>query len=87
MQIDRLNENVERLNQLNGDLEHNIKVLNQEKANLQKRLDDLNFENNSNISKLKAKEDALIYTKEQLDETSKNLNKQQVFLLIIILAQ
>jgi len=87
MQIDRLNENVERLNQLNGDLEHNIKVLNQEKANLQKRLDDLNFENNSNISKLKAKEDALIYTKEQLDETSKNLNKQQVFILIIILAQ
>lgn len=78
VQIDKLNENVDRLNQINHDHEHNNKILNQEKNSLQKRLDDLNFENNSNISKLKAKEDALTYTKVQLEETSKNLNKQQV---------
>jgi len=78
VQIDKLNENVDRLNQINHDHEHNNKILNQENNSLQKRLDDLNFENNSNISKLKAKEDALTYTKVQLEETSKNLNKQQV---------
>lgn len=78
IQIDRLNETVDRNNQVINDQELNIKSLHHEKNSLQKRYDDLAFENNSNISKLRAKEDALLHTKNQLEETSKNLNKQNV---------
>lgn len=84
IQIDRLNENVEKLTQINTEHEITIKNINHDKNNLQKRLDDVIFENSSNISKLKAKEDALNYTKNQLDETTKNLNKQQVKFILKI---
>jgi len=77
-QIEKLNENIDRLNQILSDQDVALKNIEFDKNKLQKRYDDLSFENSSNISKLKAKEENLAYTKSQLEESSKSGNKQQV---------
>jgi chromosome segregation ATPase len=78
IQIERLNDSNDRNSKLILDHESTIKNLAHEKNNLQKRFDDLSFENSSNISKLKSKEEALHHTKIQLEDTSRNLNKLNV---------
>ena len=77
-QIDRLNDQVDQLNKICEDQDLNLKNLEFEKNKLQKKFDDLMFENNSNISKLKSKEEMLIFNKGQLEEANRNISKLQV---------
>ncbi len=76
--IDKLNDNVERLNQICNDQDQSLKNLDFEKNKLQKRYEDLSYENSNNVSKLKSTQDSLSYTRSQLEEANKKISLQQV---------
>ena len=59
-----------------------IKSLEKERSRLISKLDEISFENNNLISKLKGKEDNLLINNKQLDEARQNIIKLQVILNI-----
>jgi len=81
LQIDKLSDNVDRLNSVCNEQDQSLKNLEFERNKLQKRYDDLSFEQNNTLGKLKTSQDNLNYTKGVLDEANKKINHLQVNLL------
>lgn len=77
--IDKLTDNVERLNQICNEQDQSLKNLEFERNKLQKRYDDLSFENNNTVGKLHTTQDNLQFTKASLDDANKKVNNLQVY--------
>ncbi len=78
LSIDKLNDNVDRLNQICNDQDQSLKNLEFEKTQLQKRNDDLNYDNNNNLAKIRSTQESLNFTKNELDDANKKITHQQV---------
>jgi chromosome segregation ATPase len=76
--MDRLEQEVDKLNTILGKQENHIKNLDAEKLQIISKNDDLNFELKNLHGKLKAKEENLSFTSRQLEEANKTITKLEV---------
>ncbi len=79
--IDKLIQDNEHLNKICNNQDNSIKNLENERMKLNVKVDNLTNEVKSLQAKLHTKEDNLSLTRNQLDDSSRNVSSLQVFLV------